>query len=338
MKQKMLLFPVAAILLSLLCVPGAYASPGPSEGDSMERGDEQLSIQENEIPLLELPSAEINPQAVADQQGGTVLLVPHEQVEEAIASVTSGDAVRITVTADRTLEQENPRVSTVLRKESLAEVAERTDVELEVDSDLGQVLFPHTSIFYVVAGAAGDEIELVMTRRDLVEEARDSEEAKALLEEVLNSADGLTEAQVQEGTATEVELISNGQKITAWDGEAILLRLPADTGFFEAGKYYKVLQFDEDGHKTDHVGLCVTADNSLWMEVSITHPGIFVVLAEETTEIIENEFVPMVASPLTNQVQTDSSDGISVYLGGAAILIIVAAVAAVIIWKRRRKS
>lgn len=335
MKRKILLFPVTVILISLLCTPAAYASP--NEKDSMERNNGQFSIQENEIPLLELPSAEIKPQMIADRQSGTVLLVSHEQMEEAIDSVASGDAVRIAVTADRASEQEQHRVSTVLSKVSLAEVAERTDVELEAVSDLGQVVFPHTSISSVVAGTAGDEIELVMTRRDLVKEARDSEEVEALLEEILNSVSGLTEAGVQEGTVTEVELISNGQKITEWDGEAILLRLPADTGSFEAGKHYKVHQFDEDGHKTDHVGLCVTADDSLWIEVSITHPGIFVVLAEETTEIIENEFVPMVASPLTNQVQTDFSDGISVYLGGAAILIIVAAVAAVIIWKRRRQ-
>lgn len=337
MKQNMLLFPVTVILISLLCAPAAYASP--NEKDSMERNGEQLSIQENEIPLLELPSAEIKPQMIVDQQSGTVLQVSHEQMEEAIASVASGDAVRIAVTADRASGQKQHRVSTVLSKVSLAEVAERTDVELEAASDLGQVVFPHTSISSVVAGAAGDEIELVMTRRDLVKEARDSEEAKALLEEILNSVNGLTEAGVQEGTVTEVELISNGQKITEWDGDAILLRLPADTGFFEIGKHYMVLQFSEDGLKTECTGLCTAAvDGSLWMEVSIAHPGIFVVLPEETTEIVENEFVPMVASPLTNQMEPGSSDGMSVYLGGAAILVIVAAAVAVIVWKHSRKS
>lgn len=337
MKRKILLFPLTAIMFSLLCPPVAYASP--NEKDSKERSNGQLFIQENEIPLLELPSAEIKPQTISDQLGETVLLVPHEQVEEAIDSVVSGDTVRIAVTAGSAPEQEVSRVTTVLNKASLAEVAERTDVELEAASDLGQVVFPHTSIPSVVEAAAGDEVELVLTQKDLVKEAQNSEEDKNLLEDILNSVEGLTEAQVRKGTVTEVELISNGQKITKWDGGAMLLKLPVNTDFFEAGKRYTVLQFGEDRQKTECTGLCIAEnDNSLWVEISITQPGIFVILSEETTEIIENEFVPMVASPLTNKTEANPSGGVYAYLGAAAILAIAVAAAVVVILRYNKRS
>lgn len=332
MKQKIYLFLVTAILLSLLCAPAVCALP--EENDSMERGGE-TTIEADAVPLLELPAAEIRLRAAGDQRSGAVFQVPHEQIQEAIAQVNSGDVVRITAVAGGNSEQPASRVSTVLRKESLAEVAERTDVELEVASGLGKVIFPNAAISSLAETAAGDDVELL--QKEIGKGPGNSEEDQAFLEKILNSGLTLTEAQIQESPVTTAALISNGEKITDWGGEAIRISLPAGMGDYEAGKCYQVFQFDEDMNMTEHAGYCVMGeDGSLQVEVSVTQLGAFVALAEEAAESVKNEPVPMVASPLVALTDTGDSEKGMVYAGGAVVLALAAAAAGTVL-KRREK-
>lgn len=333
MKRKFPLLLVVLLLLSAVYTPVAYAAPGGLP--SAERNDEEIDIDENDVPLIELPTADIAAEVTVDENGTAAVALSAEQILGAVESVVSGDAVRITVTATSGAENVNT-VSAAMPTEALQAVVEQTDAEMEVVTDVGRMTLPNAAIASIVEKAGGEDVTFNMTRKAV-------ELGKELLEEVLGTVEDIAEERILNGSVTEIDILSGGENITSWDGGAVTLTLPIGSGLFEQGKGYRVIQISADKSRTEHTGRCVMGAKGLHVEISITHLSTFVVLADAVEEDMGAEPTSMVASPLAARIDGGSgssggSNGMAYMWFAAAGLVLVASAAGGVMLKRRHKS
>lgn len=173
---------LAALLVLSMAGPAAQADSG--DPLSPKRGDSQTSVQSDDIPLLELPTAEISMEALANSSGEAVVQVTEAQMMEAVERVASGDAVSITVSANNA--EGASSVSAAIPRKALAAVAEQTEAEMSVVSDLGQVTLSHAAIASIVEQSEDEDVTVAMTK-----------------------AAGASEA--------EISVLSGGMRIANWD-------------------------------------------------------------------------------------------------------------------------
>lgn len=318
MKRKLLLA-FAALLLLAAYSPSAYAAGGLP---SRERGDGETVIDEDAVPLIEFPTAEITAAAAADENGSAAVALEADQILEAVESVVRGDAVRITVTV--TAEAE--KVSAALPREALKAVAERTGAELEIVSGVGSLTLPNQAVASIVEKAGGEDVTFQMARQG-------AEFGKELLEKVQGAGADVAEDRIRNGSVTEISILSGGRHITSWDGSAAALRLTAGSGGFEPDKGYQVIQVSGDMSRTEHTGRCVMGGGGLCVEISITHLSVFLTLADAVEEVVDGGSIPMVVSPLA--ARTDGGGMTRLWL--AAGLAVIAGALAGAALKRRRK-
>lgn len=159
MRKKIFLLLTVLLALSMA---GPVAQADSGDPLSPGRSNSQASIQSDDIPLLELPTAEISMEALANSSGEAVMQVSAEQMMEAVESVVSGDAVSITIAANGA--DGASSVSAAIPREALAAAAERTNAEMSVVSELGQVTLSHTAIASIVEQAEDEDITVAMTR------------------------------------------------------------------------------------------------------------------------------------------------------------------------------
>lgn len=296
MKRKLPLLLVVFMLLSAVYAPVSYAAPSP------ERGGSEPDINKN-VSLPELPAANIAPGITVDQNGAAAVRVDAEQLLGAVGAVLSGDAVKITIAATAASNPANDgtnavAVSMVMPREALMAVAEQTDVELEIVTDIGQMILPHAAIASIAERAGGEDVTINMSQKT-------PDYGRDLLQEALGAAMDIPEDRIQGGSITEIDILSGDNSITSWDGGAVILELPIGAGGFEQGKGYRVIQISADRSETEHTGLCVEDDTDLHVEISITHLSTFVVLAGAVGEDVRPEPVPTM-SPLA--VVSDSGN------------------------------
>lgn len=313
-----------AVFLLLVYTPATCAAAGLP---SAERREEEIEINEEDVPLIELPTADIAAEVTVDENGSAAAALSTEQILGAVSSLLSGDAVRITVTAASGAENVSA-VSAVMPKAALRTVAEQTDAEVAVVTDIGRMTLTNAALASIVEKAGGEDVTLRMDRRP-------AELGMELLAEVLDAAEDME--RIQNGSVTEINILSGGEHITAWDGGAAALTLPVGPGLFEQGKGYRVIQISADGSRTEHVGRCVTGGEGLRVEISITHLSTFVVLAGAVEEDMGAEPVPMVASPLAARIDGGGGSLDCMWLAAAG-LAAAAGAAGVSLLKRRHKS
>lgn len=330
MKRKLPLPLVMLLLLSMAYVPAAHAAP------SAERGGEEFDIEEDGVPLIEFPTAGVAAEVTVDQDGIAAVHVGAEQLLEAVGSVVSGDAVRITVTATAAPNPANDgatvkAVSAAMSKEALRAVAERTDAEMDVITDVCRIALPNAAIASIVEKSGGEDVTFTMDQKT-------AGYGRDLLREVLGTEMDIAEDRIRGGSVTELGILSGGENITSWDGGAITLELPIGSGGFEEGKGYRVIQISADKSETDHTGFCVTDDTGLRVQISITHLSAFVVLAGAVEEDIDTESVPMVASPLAAAGNGGSGGGSGSVICVLAGLVLAAGAAGGVMLRRRQNS
>ena len=326
MKRKLPLLLAAFMLLPLVYPPVTCAAAGLP---SAERSDEEIEINEEDVPLIEFPTADIAAEVTVDETGSAAAALSAEQLLGAVASVLSGDAVRITVTAASGGENVSA-VSAAVPKTALQAVAEQTDAEVEVVTDIGRMTLTNAAIASIVEKAGGEDVTFSMSQRP-------AELGMELLSEVLGAGEDISEARIQSGSVTEIDILSGGERITSWDGGAAALHLPVGSGLFEQNKGYRVIQISADKSRTEHVGRCVMGDKGLHVEISITHLSTFVVLADAVEEDMGAEPVLMAMSPLAARIDGGGGGGMDCTRLAAAGLA-AAGLAAGIAIKRRRKS
>lgn len=333
MKRKLPLLLVMLMLLSLMCAPVAYAAPGglPSAG----RVDDEIDIDDDDVPLVELPTAKVEAEATVTEDGTADVKVSEEQIRNAIESVTKGDAARISIAAKSTAESGTSAVKTAVPKQALAAVVEQTDAELEIVTDAGELTLPKAALSAILEKAGGEDVTFKMERKA-------PEAAKEQLQAALGATmSGITEESLQGGSVTEINVLS-GDKSIDWGGGEVALELPIGSGQYEAGKGYRIIQINADGTVTEYTGRCVMgSDGQLHLEISVTQPGTFVVLAGAVEEDMGGTSpVPMVASPLAAAGNVGSSSGGSSMPMWFAVagLVLVAGAAGGVMLKRRQDS
>lgn len=181
MRRKAILV-LAVYFLIALAGPTAHA--GSNEQRSRERNDQEISIQPDSVPLLELPAAEV---FAAVDSGEIYAQVTSSQMMQAIEAVTGGEAVSITVIAP----EEDSGAKIVIPKGAFAAVAEETDAELSVVSGLGQATFASAAVASIAKQSTGEDVTVSLPQEGL-------------------DAD------------PQISILSGGKRITNWDGEAIV--------------------------------------------------------------------------------------------------------------------
>lgn len=330
MKRKLPLLLVVLMLLSMAYMPAAYAAP------SAERNDDEINIDDDDVSLIELPTVDIAAEVTVDQNGTAAVIVDAEKILEAVGSVISGDAVRIMVTATAASNPANDgaavkAVSAAMPKEALKTVVDQTDAEMDVITDVGRIILPNAAIASIVERAGGEDVTFSMDQKT-VDFGRD------LLQEALGTSMDISEARIQGGSVTEIDIFSGGKNITSWEGGAISLDLPIGSGQFELGKGYRVIQISADKSETEHTGRCVMDDMGLHVEISITHLSTFLVLAEAVEEDMGTAPVPMIASPLAAVGNGGNSSGGSSMIYILVGLVLVAGAAGGVMLMRRQDS
>lgn len=333
MKRKLPLLLVVLMLLSMAYAPAVYAAP------SAERNDDEINIDDDDVPLIELPAVDVAAEVTVDQNGTAAVTVGAEQILEAVGSVVSGDAVRIMVTATAASNPANNgaavnAVSAAVPKEALKAVVDQTDAEMDVITDVGRIILPNAAIASIVEKAGGDNVTFNMSQKPV-------DLGRELLQKTLGTATAIDIAEelIQGGSVTEINILSGDTSIVSWEGGAATLDLPIGSGQFELGKGYRVIQINADGTVTEHIGRCVMDADGLHVELSVTQLGTFVVLAEAVEEDMGSAPVPMIASPLAAAGNGGSSGGGSSSITYILVgLVLMAGAAGGVMLMRRQDS
>lgn len=328
MKRKLPLLLAALMLLSAMYVPVAYAAP------SAGRNDEEIDIADDDVPLVELPTVDIVPEVTVDQSGTAIVEVKADQIMDAVKSVIDGDAVRIAITATAAPSAGNDSatvkaVSAVVPKEALKAVVDQTDAEIEIITNVGHITLPDSAIASIVERAGGDNVSFNMNQKP-VDVGRD------VLQEALGTAMNIAEEVIQGASITEINILSGDTSIVSWEGGEASLDLPIGSGQYELGKGYRVVQINADGTVTEHIGRCVLdANGNMYVEISVSQLGTFVVLPEAVEEDMGAAPTPMVASPLAAAGNAGSGSGGSGMTCILAGLVLVSGAVCVVMLKRR---
>lgn len=312
MKRKYLLLLAAFMLLSVVFAPAAYAAN--NEYSSIRRYGNEFTIGPDDVPLIEFPTAEIVKEFTAADGGSAVIAVGSDAVLEAVEAVVSGEAVRIAVIAAAPdAENDSAAVNTLsisMPGDALAAVAQRTDADLQIATDIGQMILPNSVIASIVEQAGGEDITFIMAR------------------EPLDDHSG--------GSVTEVDILCDGQSITSWDGGAVILKLSVGVGDFEPDLSYRVIQTSADNTSNEHAGLCVENGSDLYVEVSITHLSAFTVLTETAKEAAHTPRNFMVQSPLAAGIDAGDNGGIPyIWIAACGLVFATCAVGAAVLRRRR---
>lgn len=318
MIRKFFLLLTALMLLSAVCAPAAYAANG--DQISVRRYGNEFKIDPNDVPLIEFPTAEIVKELTAAEDGSAVIAVDADELLETVGAAVSGEAVGIAVIAAASGAENNSAavnaISISMPGDALTAVAERTEVDLQIVTDIGQMILPNSVIASVVEQTGGKDITFIMAHKPL-------------------DADS---GPVQGGSATEIDILSDGRYITSWDGGEVILKLPVGTGYFEPDLSYRVIQTSADNTRNEHAGLCVEDASGLYAEISITHLSTFVVLAETAKEATRTLHDSMVQSPLAVNIDDGNGGGAPYMWIAAGGLALAACAAGVTVLKRRRNT
>lgn len=202
MRRRITVFLLIMVLLLTLPAPVASASSGARS--SRERDNSELSIQSEDVPLLELPASEIFAEAAADGNGEAVTQVAAEQLMEAIETVASGDTVSIMISVTSNSANEPSSISVVIPGEALSAVAEQTDAEMSVVSDLGRITLANAAVASLAAQSEGADITVTMSQ--------------------------------QGASGQQLSILSGGKEIVGWDGETpVINKLPGALVGSESG-------------------------------------------------------------------------------------------------------
>lgn len=208
------------------------------------------------------------PEVKADKDGNAALSISSQDINDAIASAKEGGAASIVIAPQ--ISGDASSLSVTLPKGSVGDILSDTNAGVAIRSELGQVELPQDALT-AISDATNDASLTIHIS------IGESEDAASALEGQI----GATENNLKDGTAVEVKLVSGNTEIRSFGGKNITLRLPVDKNIFEAGKSYMVYHISgSDIEKLD--GKCVSINGNKFVEVTVSHLSIFVVLPAET--------------------------------------------------------
>lgn len=315
MKRGFPLLLIALILLPAAFAPAAYGAD--YEYYSIRRYGNEFQVASDDVPLVEFPAAEITAALAVAEDGSAVAAVGSEAMLETVEAVVSGDAVRIAVAAASDAENAGAPVSTLsvsMPGDALMAVARRTEADLQIVTELGQMILPNSAVASIAEKAGGSDVTFVMAHEPL----------------------GSGHDPDQGGTVTEVGILCGGQSVASWEGGEVVLRLPVSAGYFEPDLSCRVVQTDADNTSSEHAGLCVEDASGLYAEISTAHLSTFTVLAEAAKETAHAAQNSMVQSPLAAGIGVENGGGTPYLWTAAGGLALAACVfCGAVIWRRR---
>lgn len=220
MKRKLPLFLAMLMMVSVLCVPMAYAA---------SIGGEDIEIDDPDVPLAEVPEVVI--WVDATRSGDTSnAVVPKDDMEDAINQINEEGAVRLTIISDG--QGDASRAEVEMPAGLIREMAD-TGVELNVLTPVGRALLSNEAFQSILHG--DDCTPTLVIERKPIE-----------LGHVLLEDDNVASDRIDGGSVCLVYVTCPHGTYYTWGAGTVTLYLPTGTADFVEDSGYTVRHLNMD--------------------------------------------------------------------------------------------
>lgn len=219
-----------------------YTGDYTEDPDAGNWGDKESEISQNVTTTVK------DGEASAAVNGSEV----NKLIEEAVKN--QAGVINLNVTGA----EKADKISLELPKSSIADIAAKTDADLNIVTPAGAMTFDRKALTEIAKAAEGTTITVIFEKKAA------SDEEKKLLGETV--------------ALTEVTILSNGKEITTFGGNRLKLLLPVTDQL--KNKEIAAAVISDDGKLEKLTGKVVTKNDMTYYQTEISHLSVFVVAEE----------------------------------------------------------
>lgn len=143
-------------------------------------------------------------------------------------------------------------------REALKNAAEDKNLQIVIKTQYADILLG-TDVLKSILKKCGDE-------KNIIIEIKDAEKNNAAEENKLKDA-----------VCAEITVYAGKEKISEFDGESIVIKIPVSEKKYEDGNYYKVIILSENGKEDNTFGKCVKENGKYFVSIKSKHLSSFFV-------------------------------------------------------------
>ena len=265
-------------------------------------GPNELPIIDGSLVMPELDGIEVvlEPKATVDNSGKATASVTAAEFNALLEEAVEAEATLIVIAPSGA--ERASSISVELPRRALNGVIDETEADLAVRTHLGEMDIPSSTLANILDGTSGQDLTVHMERLP-------SANAENLL---AGSVEDLTAERLAAASVLEVGITSGSKTVTTFGGRSVTLLLPVDDAVgFRVGETYSVYLNDGNGTPQALTGQCRSMRGSLWIEVTASKMGTFVVVPPLNlpfTDVQEGDwFYDAVAYAYTNELFNGTS-------------------------------
>lgn len=265
-------------------------------------GPNELPIIDGSLVMPELDGIEVvlEPKATVDNSGKATASVTATEFNTLLEEAVETEATMIVIAPSGA--ERASSISVELPRRALSGVIDETEADLAVRTHLGEMDIPSSTLANILDGTSGQDLTVHM-------EQLPSANAENLL---AGSVEDLTAERLAAASVLEVGITSGSKTVSTFGGHSVTLLLPVDDALgFRVGETYSVYLNDGNGTPQELTGQCRSMRGSLWIEVTASKTGTFVVVPPLNlpfTDVQEGDwFYDAVAYAYTNELFNGTS-------------------------------
>ena len=232
-------------------------------------GPNELPIIDGSLVMPELDGIEVvlEPKATVDNSGKATASVTAAEFNALLEEAVEAEATLIVIAPSGA--ERASSISVELPRRALNGVIDETEADLAVRTHLGEMDIPSSTLANILDGTSGQDLTVHMERLP-------SANAENLL---AGSVEDLTAERLAAASVLEVGITSGSKTVSTFGGHSVTLLLPVDDAVgFRVGETYSVYLNDDNGTPQELTGQCRSMRGSLWIEVTTSKTGTFVVV------------------------------------------------------------
>ncbi|MDR0905711.1 MAG: S-layer homology domain-containing protein [Oscillospiraceae bacterium] len=244
-----------------------FDGSGESNKGGAGGGSQDATIEEDEIPLSELPDMVVTitpPAAIKD--GAATASVTKTEIDDAITTAEKENKLGIAI--DPIIDGAVKSVTVTIPTTSAAAIAE-AELSLIIDTPNGNLTFDATSLAAIAENATGDDLQIIV---------------KSVDPKTLTAAQ---QEKVGDRPVIDLTVLSNGVEITDFGGGRVLVSIPYELKDGEKAEGIKLFFLADDGTLTEIV--CKYNPATQRVEFALSHFSKYVILYDSTA-VWENPF------------------------------------------------
>ena len=232
-------------------------------------GPNELPIIDGSLVMPELDGIEVvlEPKATVDNSGRATASMTAAEFNTLLEEAVEAEATLIVIAPSGA--ERASSISVELLRRALNGVIDETEADLAVRTHLGEMDIPSSTLANILDGTSGQDLTVHMERLP-------SANAENLL---AGSVEDLTAERLAAASVLEVGITSGSKTVSTFGGHSVTLLLPVDDAVgFRVGETYSVYLNDDNGTPQELTGQCRSMRGSLWIEVTTSKTGTFVVV------------------------------------------------------------